>query len=83
MGIKPGEDHFGRRRNRWFRHAAIETDAQTEQPQEHGQIPMKRSEDSQEEYDLGDKVAKKEGIDILIGRVTELVIVIKHPNAGD
>ena len=44
---------------------------------------MKRAEDCEEEDNFYDKVSKQEGVEIMIGRITELVVVIKHPNAGD
>src|ERR1035437_202454 len=83
MELESIENDLGLRHNHRFRHASVEADAQTEQPQEHGQVRMKRAEDSEEENDFHDEVGEQKGVDVMIGRITELVILINHPNAGD
>jgi hypothetical protein len=83
MEPEPVEDDLGLSHNHGFRHAAVEADAQTQQPEEHGQIRMQRAEDSEEENDFRHKVGNKEDIDVPIGRITEPVILMKRPNADN
>src|ERR1039458_9246082 len=81
MELEPIENDIGLRDHHRFRHAAIEADAQTENPQKTRQIQNQRAEDAEEENDFDDEAGEQKGVDVIVGRITEQVILINHPGA--